>query len=128
MKRKMTAPRNPLIAAARFKKAGAHGKSIKARRRAEKMELQGKVGIVAVHRTFNPAQECSNHSPSTSTKQNAFEESVVRLMLPLLCGGRAVMQTAVNRPPKGNAGSIPARTAETARNKAAQANLVEAPA
>lgn len=74
MRRKITAPRNPLIAAARFKKAGAHGKSIKARRRAEKMELQGKVGIVAVHRTFNPAQECSNHSPSTSTKQNAFFE------------------------------------------------------
>ncbi len=57
MKRKMTAPRNPFVAAAKFKKAGAHVKSMKALRRGEKMYLQGKVGVVAAHRTFNPAQE-----------------------------------------------------------------------
>jgi hypothetical protein len=31
------APRNPLVPAVKFRKAGAHGKSEKARRRAEKM-------------------------------------------------------------------------------------------
>lgn len=41
MKRKLKmAPRNPLVAVARFKKAGAHGKSRKAARRAAKMELE----------------------------------------------------------------------------------------
>ncbi len=34
------APRNPLVAEALFRKAGAHGKSRKALRRGEKMELQ----------------------------------------------------------------------------------------
>ncbi len=32
------APRNPLVAEALFRKAGMHGKSEKARRRAEKVE------------------------------------------------------------------------------------------
>lgn len=54
MKRKMLAPRNPFVAAAKFKKAGAHGKSKKALRRAEKMELQSGHGIAAVQRAFNP--------------------------------------------------------------------------
>lgn len=31
------APRNPLVPAVKFRKAGAHGKSEKARRRAEKI-------------------------------------------------------------------------------------------
>jgi hypothetical protein len=35
-------PRNPLVAEAKFRKAGAHGKTEKARRRAEKM-LTGKL-------------------------------------------------------------------------------------
>lgn len=34
------APRNPLVAAAKFKKAGAHGKSGKAQRRADKVQRQ----------------------------------------------------------------------------------------
>lgn len=54
MKRKMSAPRNPFVAVAMFKKAGAHGKSSKALRRAEKMELQSGYGIAAVQRAFNP--------------------------------------------------------------------------
>ena len=41
VKRKSTAPRNPYVAAARFKKAGAHRKTTKALRRADKMDIQG---------------------------------------------------------------------------------------
>lgn len=33
-------PRNPLVAEAKFRKAGAHGKTGKAKRRAEKIRLQ----------------------------------------------------------------------------------------
>lgn len=40
MKRKPTAPRNPFVAAAKFRKAGAHGKTGKASRRADKMALR----------------------------------------------------------------------------------------
>lgn len=40
MKRKPTAPRNPLVAVAKFRRAGAHGKSVKALRRAAKTDLQ----------------------------------------------------------------------------------------
>lgn len=126
MKRKMLAPRNPFVAVAKMKKAGAHGKSIKARRRAEKMELRGCSSRVE-HPAFNRTESVQS-APPLPAPSKTHSKSALRLMLSLLCGGRAVMQTAVNRPPKGNAGSIPARTAETARNKAAQANLVEAPA
>lgn len=34
------APRNPLVAVAKFRKAGAHGKSEKAQRREEKMRVR----------------------------------------------------------------------------------------
>lgn len=40
MKRKPTAPRNPFVAAALFKKAGAHDKPNKAKRRAETVTFQ----------------------------------------------------------------------------------------
>ena len=46
MKRKLRAPRNPFVAAARFKKAGAHKKPYKAVRRQEK---------IAVHRGCSSA-------------------------------------------------------------------------
>lgn len=39
-KRKMVAPRNPFVAAAKFRIAGGHSKSTKAIRRAEKMQLR----------------------------------------------------------------------------------------
>lgn len=39
MKRKRLAPRNPFVAAAKFRKAGAHGKSEKALRRVGKIEM-----------------------------------------------------------------------------------------
>ncbi len=41
MKRKRAAPRNPLVAVAKFKKAGAHGRSEKALRWAAKMNCNG---------------------------------------------------------------------------------------
>lgn len=46
MKKKMKTivPRNPLVALAKFKAAGAHGKSKKAMRRAAKMEVQREHG------------------------------------------------------------------------------------
>lgn len=37
-------PRNPLVAAARFRRAGSHEKSRKAERRADKMSLQRLAG------------------------------------------------------------------------------------
>lgn len=40
MKRKPLAPRNPFVAVAIVKKAGAHSKTNKARRRVEKMKLK----------------------------------------------------------------------------------------
>lgn len=39
-KRKSLAPRNPFVAAALMKKAGKHGKTEKALRRAARMEMQ----------------------------------------------------------------------------------------
>ncbi len=50
-------PRNPLVALAKFRRAGRHEKTEKARRRAEKMDLQrqlrrngGKIDPGVVHR------------------------------------------------------------------------------
>lgn len=40
-KRKRTAPRNPYVAAAKFRKAGSHAKGRKALRREEKIKTQG---------------------------------------------------------------------------------------
>lgn len=38
----MLAPRNPCVVPAILRKAGVHGKTFKARRRADKMELRGR--------------------------------------------------------------------------------------
>lgn len=43
MKRKSLAPRNPFVAAAKFRKAGKHDKTEKALRRARKIHLRGSV-------------------------------------------------------------------------------------
>lgn len=51
------APRNPYVAAARFRQAGAHGKSVKALRRAAKMVDQRDAGRVARHLAFNQAKD-----------------------------------------------------------------------
>ena len=58
MKRKtmLVWPRNPLVAPALFRKAGAHGKSEKAKRRAEKMELWER-SLVTRHPAFNRAKD-----------------------------------------------------------------------
>ena len=58
MKRKtlLVRPRNPLDAPALFRKAGAHGKSEKATRRAAKMELWER-SLVTRHPAFNRAKD-----------------------------------------------------------------------
>lgn len=77
MKRKMTAPRNPFVAAAKFKKAGAHGKTTKALRRTEKMELERGSGRVATGTWLLTRQRTgSNPSVPTSIKPSAFAECV----------------------------------------------------
>lgn len=58
MKRKpKLAPRNPLVAAGKFRKAGAHDTTEKAKRRAEKRELQREVGRAARHLAFNQIKD-----------------------------------------------------------------------
>lgn len=52
-KTKTIAPRNPLVVLAKFKAAGAHGKSKKALRRAAKMEVQREHGA-KVGQDFSP--------------------------------------------------------------------------
>ena len=60
MKRKpKLAPRNPLVAASLFKKAGAHDKPHKAQRRADKVALRGVAhgqssGLLILRREFEP--------------------------------------------------------------------------
>ena len=49
-------PRNPLIVPAKFRKAGAHGKTEKAKRRAVKMELWER-SLVTRHPAFNRAKD-----------------------------------------------------------------------
>ena len=58
MKRKtqLVRPRNPLVAPALFRKAGAHGRSEKATRRAAKMELWER-SLVTRHPAFNRAKD-----------------------------------------------------------------------
>lgn len=53
MKRKRMAPRNPFVAAAKFRKAGKHDKAEKALRRAARMEVQRGFGRVARQQAFN---------------------------------------------------------------------------
>lgn len=55
-KRKSMAPRNPFVAAARFKKAGAHGKTEKAMRRTQKIHLQGSVAQLAQSKGLLPSR------------------------------------------------------------------------
>ena len=67
MKRKMQAPRNPFVAAARFKKAGAHGKTVKAKRRAGRMEMRREYGVMAAQHPFKVPGLGS--TPSAPTKK-----------------------------------------------------------
>lgn len=71
MKRKpKQAPRNPLVAAAKFKTAGAHGKSRKALRRAARMELQREHGVKAAQHPFKVPGLGSSPSALTSGKKS----------------------------------------------------------
>lgn len=79
MKRKLKlAPRNPLVAASLFKKAGVHDKSHKAQRRADKVALEGvahgqSIRLLTGRREFEPLRP---HHPETS---NAWHRGVHRL-------------------------------------------------
>lgn len=56
MKRKSKlAPRNPLVATSKFRKAGPHDKAFKAKRRADKTHLQRVVSLKVEQWTFNPS-------------------------------------------------------------------------
>lgn len=48
------APRNPLVAEALFRKAGAHGKSEKAMRRKEKMKLRKLASSTGIEPVIDP--------------------------------------------------------------------------
>lgn len=64
MKRKRSAPRNPLVAAAKFRTAGAHGWSEKSLRRAAKMALQREYGVKAAQHPFKvPGLDSSPSAP-----------------------------------------------------------------
>lgn len=68
MKRKIRAPRNPFVVAAKFKKAGAHGKAEKALRRATKMEFQREYGVKAAQHPFKvPGLGSTPSTPTSST-------------------------------------------------------------
>ena len=75
MKRKRLAPRNPLVAVAKFKKAGAHGKSEKALRRAAKTELQREHGVKAAQHPFKVPGLGSSPSAPTSMKSVSMRTS-----------------------------------------------------
>ena len=68
MKRKpRSAPRNPFVMPARQRKAGAHGKSVKATRRAAKMELQREYGVAIAQHPFKVPGLGSTPSAPTTT-------------------------------------------------------------
>ena len=59
------APRNQFVAPAKFRKAGAHGKSAKATRRADKITLQREYGVTAAQHPFKvPGQGSSPCAPT----------------------------------------------------------------
>ena len=73
--RKRSAPRNPFVAAALFKKAGTHAKSNKALRRHEKV-LQGRLAHLA-EQAFNRMVPSSNLGAPT-TRQSEFQSQGFR--------------------------------------------------
>jgi hypothetical protein len=75
MKRKLPAARNPYVAAAKFRKAGKHSKTVKAVRRAEKQKQQGALaewsGICLLSRIR------SGSNPTGSTKSTNKNDCTV---------------------------------------------------
>lgn len=103
MKHRKTVPaRNPLVAPALFRKAGAHGKTEKALRRAAKMELQNRGCVVQLgeHPAFTRDVESSSLSAPTS---NSSKKSY-----PLCASVRGVCAGLLIR---NELGSTPRRTA-----------------
>lgn len=74
--RKRSAPRNPFVAAALFKKAGTHAKSNKALRRHAKV-LQGRLAHLVEHPAFNRMVPSSNLGTPT-TRQSEFQSQGFR--------------------------------------------------
>lgn len=73
--RKPSAPRNPFVAAAKFKKAGAHAKTNKALRRLEKVN-EGRLAHLVEHPAFNRMVPSSNLG--TPTTQSEFQSQWFR--------------------------------------------------
>lgn len=59
-------PKNPMGLLVHKRKAGVHGKTTKATRRKEKIELLREFGRVVRHQTFNLYQKSSNLLAPTS--------------------------------------------------------------
>lgn len=74
MKRKIPAPRNPYVAAAKFKKAGVHVKSKKARRRAAKMREAREVGAEVAQRPF-PVSGLDSIPQSSNQREQSIDEN-----------------------------------------------------
>ena len=78
--RKTIAPRNPYVAAAKFRKSGLHGKSAKAIRLGDKIEVR-RVAHLAEHLAFNQGVESSRLSTSTRLPQQASGLNPVCLLV-----------------------------------------------
>ena len=108
MKRKPVLPRNPYVAAAKFKKAGAHGKSEKALRRAATVQTHREYGVMAAQHPFKvPGPDSSSGAPTSSTTKANLHWAGALL---LYCSpvAQLVERSAVNRK---RVGSRPARGA-----------------
>ncbi|MDR2195718.1 MAG: hypothetical protein LBE50_03825 [Gallionellaceae bacterium] len=82
-KRKPMAPRNPFVAAAKFKKAGAHKKPYKAIRRAEKQALLGRSS--KVEQEVHPRGDGSIPSaPTRKNQENHRTRALKSVLMPLL--------------------------------------------
>lgn len=82
MKRKRSAPRNPLVAAAKFKTAGVHGKTEKALRRAARIQTLREYGVAVAQHPFKvPGLGSTPSAPTTSALLCASVHGVcVRLL------------------------------------------------
>ena len=81
MKRKQVLPRNPFVAAAKFKKAGAHGKSEKALRREGKMHIHREYGVAVAQHPFKVPGLGSTPSAPTSSTTKADRHRCVSVVL-----------------------------------------------
>ena len=74
MKRKpLLAPRNPFVVPAKLRKAGEHGRSEKAQRRAEKIEVQREYGVTAAQHPFKV--------PGLGSSPSAPTNGIIRMVI-----------------------------------------------